>query len=179
MSKQNVEWVFALDLSAACSGYCFGTGDGQALKYGKYVSKSIPGESRGQKLLNFTKWLSKLIRSFPYKPTRVVVEAPYYRRNVKTFAILNKYVAVAEREIYRSCNLEVEFIAPSAVKTALGVAKGATHEQRKYIMVKEINKRLGINLSYHKSNKNISDDDVADAIALFLTYCGRLPDATP
>lgn len=177
MSKQNGDWVFVLDIGAKCSGYCYGTADGEVVKYGKYVAKKGEG-CRGQKLLNFSQWLAKTINSLPYRPTRVVIEAPYYNKNVKTYGILNKYVGAAEREIYRLARVESDFIAPSAVKACLKVPKGKTHDDRKYIMVKEINRRLGLNLSYHKSNKHISDDDVADAIGLFLTDCIRRANET-
>jgi Holliday junction resolvasome RuvABC endonuclease subunit len=177
MSRKDEEWVFALDIGAKCSGYCYGTADGQAVKYGKYVAdKKVVG--RGQKLYNFSQWLAKILNSLPYKPTRTVIEAPYYNKNVKTYGILCQYVGVAERELYRLTRVGADFVAPSAVKSCLKVPKGKTHDERKYNMVKEINRRLGLNLSYHKSNKNISDDDIADAIGLFLTHCIRMNDET-
>jgi Holliday junction resolvasome RuvABC endonuclease subunit len=177
MSERNEEWVFVLDIGAKCSGYCYGMGDGEVIKYGKYVAKKHE-EGRGQKLYNFAQWLAKTINGLPYKPTRVVIEAPYYNKNVKTFGILNQYVGVAQKELYRLTRVNSDFVAPSAVKSFLQVPKGKTHEERKYNMVKEINRRLGLNLSFHKSNKHISDDDIADAIGLFLTYCNRLSNET-
>jgi len=178
MSAPTTDWVLALDISANCTGYCFGTGDGQVLKYGKYIAKRSSGMGRGQKLLNFSKWFSGILNGLPHKPTRIVIESPYYRRNVKTFAILNMYVAVAAREAYRVCKIEVEFVAPSAVKAGLHLPPGQDHEHRKYLMVKEINRRLGMNLGYHKSNKKISDDDIADAIGIFIVFCERVLNAT-
>ena len=177
MSKQKQEWVFVLDIGSKCSAYCFATREGQILKYGKYVAKKgVSG--RGQQLLNFSKWLSKVLNGLPYMPIRTAIEAPYYSKNIKTFGGLSRYAGVAERELYRITRSEPAFIAPSAVKAHLQVPRGRTHAERKHNMVKEINRRLGLKLSYHKSNKNISDDDIADAIGLCITYCARLANET-
>jgi len=178
MSKDNVHWVFSLDIGAKCSGYCFGAEDGYPLKYGKYVAKKDE-EGRGEKLYAFTQWLAKTVNSLPHTPTRVVIEAPYYRHNIKTFGILSQYVGVADRELYRIAKVNADFLAPSAVKSYLQVTKGKTHDERKYLMVVTINKRFNLSLEYHKSNKKISDDDIADAIGLFVTYCARLRNETP
>lgn len=171
--------VLTLDVSAKCVGYCFGElASEKIIKYGKYVEKDDDSAGRGEKLFRFGQWLAKTINSLPYKPSHIVIEAPYYSKNIKTYGVLSKYVAIAERETYRLTRITAEFIAPSAVKSALEVPSGKTHAERKYNMVKKINSLLGMELNFHKKNKNISDDDIADAIGLFLTYCARYDAAT-
>jgi Holliday junction resolvasome RuvABC endonuclease subunit len=161
-----VEYIFCLDIGSKCTGYSFGT-DKELLKYGKYVAKQSGGE--GKRLLRFSKWLSSLINGLPKVPHRVIIESPYYNRNVRTYGVLNKYVAIAQREISRVLDVECEFVSSSKVKSVIGVKKGKTYQDRKKNMVNKINQVYGLDLKYHKSNKNISDDDICDAIAILYT----------
>lgn len=160
--------ILAFDLSAKASAFAAGTYTGDLIQFSKYVAANKGG--RGQKLHNFAKWVSKSINRLPYTPSEVVIEAPYYRRNIKTYGVLNMYVAITQREVFRLLGLECSMIAPSTVKSVLNVEKGATHAERKLNMITFINSFMNLQLKYHKTNKKISDDDIADAIAVYMAH---------
>lgn len=162
-------WIFALDLGSKCTGFAFGTED-TLVKYGKYVAKNPGNVSSAEKLLNFSKWLATTINSLPRIPTVIVIESPYLNNNVKTYGVLSQYLGVALRECFRLTNLMPEQISPSKVKNVVKPEKSSNYYRRKQNMVIKINDVFGLDLNYHKSNKRISDDDTADAIALWYTY---------
>ena len=101
------KYVLAFDVSSSCTGFCFGS-SGVPFKYGKRVADKKGGE--GEKLLSFSKWVAKTINTLPNRPHRVVIESPFLRHNRQTFALLSKYVAVVQREVFRILKLECEFI---------------------------------------------------------------------
>lgn len=174
MLNNDVEWVLAFDVGSKCTGYAFGPEGGELVKYGKYVAEITDSNQKGRRFYNFSKWVAKLVHSLPRKPTQVVIESPYYNRNVKTYAVLNKYIAIVQREVFRILQKETEFVSPKSVKASLDVPNGKTYKERKVNMVKFINKTYGLSLNYHASNKDKSDDDTADAIALLTVFCKRL-----
>lgn len=161
------EWIFTLDLGVKCVGFAFGNKD-SLIKYGKYVAK--PGLANGERLYKFSKWLSSTINGLPTRPNIVIIESPYLKQNVKTYGVLNQLLGVASREIYRILAVEEQEIPPSKVKNVVKPKKSSDYYERKANMVTKINQIYNIDLKYHKSNKNISDDDIADAIALLETY---------
>lgn len=165
-------YALALDISSSCTGFAFGA-NGSVLKYGKWVNKNYDkgNKDHGKSLLKFSAWLSRVVRGCEKAPEVVVIESPYFRRNIKTYGTLSKFLGVAEREVRRILpNAEIIMVNASQVKTALNVEKGTSHEARKRNMVKKINKLLGLNLKFHKSNKTISDDDIADSIGVLLYF---------
>lgn len=160
----------ALDI-AGSSGWAFGV-NGQVIKYGKAVLDQ--DDEAGERLLKLSKWISRLINELPGAPDVVVVEMPWMGKNVKTYGVLSKYVAIVQREVRRLLGIECTLLSPSDVKTKLKLPKGkTTYAQRKRDSVKRINKLLGLDLQYHegraqKSKK--SDDDIADGIAILIAY---------
>lgn len=166
------KYAITFDLSSKCSAFAFGK-DGSLLKYGKWINKNYDKgvKDHGNSLLKFSAWVSRSIRGCERTPEIVLIEAPFFNRNVLTFGILSKFLGVAEREIRRLLpGVEIRMVNASTVKKALNVEKGSDHTARKRNMVKKINRMLGLNLRFHKSNKTLSDDDVADAIAVLLYY---------
>lgn len=163
------ERVLALDIASAV-GYAYGV-NGKVIKYGKYISDNT--ENIGLRLLRFSKWLSRMIASLPARPDVVIIEQPYLGRNAHTHAILNRYIGVAQREIYRILGVNCEFLTPREVKTKLKVPKGKNHKQHKINMVRKINSILGTDFRYvagRSAKSKRSDDDICDAIALLLVY---------
>jgi Holliday junction resolvasome RuvABC endonuclease subunit len=171
MKKSKEEIVLCLDVSKKCTGYCLASKK-DLIKYGKYVADG--DEDNAAKLYNFTTWLDKMIISLPYKPTTVVIESIFYRRNVKTHAILNQYMGACLAQVYKTLHIEPILIAPRTVKYSVRPKKGKSHDENKLNMVNKINQLYGLDLRFHKNNKDISDDDIADAIALYLTYFKKL-----
>lgn len=161
--------VLTLDIASAV-GYAYGAG-GTVVRYGKHTSED--DAPLGRRLHNFSQWLSKVIHGLPEPPDIVVIEQPYLGRNPKTHAILNRYIGVAQREIFRILKLDCEFMSPATVKKLLKFPPKKTHEQYKRLMVKKVNEVLGLQLCYkpsrtHKTKQ--SDDDIADAIGLLFAY---------
>jgi len=172
MTSGNEEWVFTLDLGSKASAFAYGQ-DGLLEKYGKFISdKSLVKETNHPKILKtFASWLSKTINLLPTKPSVVIIESPYWNRNAHTYKILCMYLGVALMQIARSIpNAEIIQMPPATVKQILKVPKGKTHKERKVNMVKKINKLHGLRLRYNGTNKENTDDDVADAIALLDAY---------
>lgn len=167
MSTSNDDWIFTLDLGVKCVGFSFGQ-KGSLIKWGKYVAK--PGLGNAERLYKFSKWLASTVNGLPHKPSIVVIESPYMKNNVKTYGVLNQLMGTAFREIYRILNIEPLELPPSKIKNIVRPKKGKTYEERKKNMVDKINELYGLDLNYHKSNKQISDDDIADAIAIFEAY---------
>lgn len=164
------EYVLALDLGSKCSAYAFGT-DGEVYNYGKWVNKEDnDNKDHGMALLNFSKWLSRVVRKMPNNPSLVLIESPYAGPNMHTYLVLCKFLGVAEREIRRLApKCEIKMIPARTVKAGLSVRKGGSHKENKVNMIKRINRLLGLDLKYH-SNKNKTQDDIADAIALLLYH---------
>lgn len=161
--------VLALDVASSV-GYAFGAGGG-LVEWGKYSCDTKDG--MGRRLVKMSKWISKVIHGLPVRPEVVVVEAPYMSRNAKTYAVLNKYVAVIQREVRRILNVECVFISPHDVKRTLKLPKAKATQQHKKNMIAKVNKQFDLRLKYSTSIKNKSkqsDDDTADAIGLLWAY---------
>lgn len=141
--------------------------NGRLASSGQYVQV---GDEHGEKLANFFEWLSRLIRDL--QPDDTVFEAPYAGRHRRyTFGVLSKYVGVVELTHFHCLARELPAenkIAAHAVKRALGVPKGQTHDDNKRLMVAEINQVYGLALRYKKEDraKKVTEDDRADAIAV-------------
>lgn len=162
------EYILALDLGSKCSAYAFGS-EGEVLSYGKWVVKEqSSGNDHGEALLSFSKWLSRVIHKMPKRPQMVVIEQPYAGPNMHTYAVLCKFWGVAEREVKRLApESQISTITASSVKRGLAVKKGSSHKENKVNMIKRINRLMNIDLKYH-SNKNKTQDDIADAIGILL-----------
>jgi Holliday junction resolvasome RuvABC endonuclease subunit len=174
------ERVLAFDIASA-SGYAFGIAP-EIIKYGKYTIES--GQPVGQGLLQFSKWLAKVINDLPAKPEVVVVESPFLGRNAHTYAVLNRYIGIVQREVFRILGCDCQFISPKAVKARLKLPKTRSHKQNKINMIRKINALLGTDFKYvsgRGKKAKRSDDDIADAIGLLMVYWlknNQLSDAT-
>jgi len=166
------ERLVALDLSSVCVGYAV-FDDRKLVGKGKYRQQ---GKDHGEKLLNFRGWLLRLLKRT--HPQHVVFEAPYAGRRRFTYGVLMLYVGVV-----LACHFEVfeqevpaqNRIQPNVVKRTLKMAKGDDHEDRKRLMVDEINKLYDLKLRFKPNDKTkaVSDDDIADAIAVGRTWLER------
>lgn len=161
--------VLTLDVASGV-GFGYGIG-GKVVRYGKYASND--NEGLGQRLVKLSKWLSQLINNLPEKPSVVVVELPYLNRNPHTYAVLNRYVAVVQREVFRLLNIECAFITPRDAKNILKLPKTRNHTQQKKNAIRKINRLLGLDLKYvsgRSKKAKRSDDDTADALILLIAY---------
>jgi|SRR6266850_5977890 len=168
----NIDRILALDVSGSCTGWAFGL-YGKLEDYGKYIQKQ--SGSKGKKLAQFADWLTSLLEA--KKPTVVLIEKPYRGRNSNVLANLSKFIAVVELCAYLTLDLELEdswFLDPRSIKHALKVQKGKDYDDNKKIMVNKINNLFGLKLKYsQKKSKKLSDDDVADAIAVLVAFWSR------
>jgi hypothetical protein len=165
--------VLALDI-ASSSGFAFGV-EGEVIQYGKYTPDT--DKPIGKRLLDFSKWLSRLLNRLPATPDIVVIELPYLAngrtKNVLTFSVLTKYIGIAQREVWRVLQTDCVFMTSREVKTKLRLPSVKSHPERKKQMIRRVNKLLGLDLQYvsGRSRKaKRSDDDMADAIGLLLAY---------
>lgn len=159
--------VLALDLSSSCVGWGVSC-DKEIVTWGKFVFKTTA--EVGEKLLAFEEFMEVLIDT--YKPEVLVIERPVSgrrknnQRTIEIVGVLRKlWRAKTGTEIKKSW-----VISPKTVKTHMNVRRGSSHDENKEIMVNKINQLLGIHLKYHRNSKYESDDDVADALAVLITY---------
>jgi len=168
-STGNVDRILALDVSGTCTGWAFGL-YGKLEDYGKYIQKQ--SGSKGKKLAQFADWLTSLLEA--KKPTVVLIEKPYRGRNSNVLANISKFIAVVELCAYLTLDLELDdswFLDPRFIKRALKVQKGRDYDDNKKIMVNKINDLFGLKLKYsQKKSKKLSDDDIADAIAILVAF---------
>ncbi len=110
-------------------------------------------------------------------PHEILIEKPYRGRNSNVLANLSKYIAVAELCAYLTLDLELDeswFLDPRSIKKALKVQRGKDYDDNKKIMVNRINELFGLKLKYSKKkSKKLSDDDIADSIAVLVAFWDR------
>lgn len=157
----------ALDLSSSCVGWAVGA-DKKLVRYGKLVFKSTAGI--GEKLVSFDEYLTTLLQV--YQPTRVLIEQPLSRR-AKVTARHYELVGTVRTLWYQHSGQELLdswIISPITIKNTMKVVAGNDHEQNKIIMVNKVNALYRLNLRYDEHSKLVSEDDIADAIAVLTTY---------
>lgn len=166
---ENEVVILALDLSTSCVGWCLGI-DTDLVLWGKYVFKRSAGI--GEKLHAFAEWLQVLIDT--YKPDRILLEEPLKRKG-NTTARHYEMLGVV-RQVWRSRTgteiLKSWIISSTTVKTHMKVKRGRNHSHNKAIMVDKVNDLYNLKFQY-ASSKHRSDDDIADAIAVWTTYMRR------
>jgi len=167
-SKRKVPIDLALDLSSSCVGWALGVDRSLAL-WGKFVFKSTAGT--GEKLVSFEEFVTTIIATF--KPERMIIERPSNKgktreRHTEIMGIVRKvWFEQTGGEV-----LEAWILSPRTIKNVMKVNRGQNHAQNKEIMVRKINSMYSsiLNLRYHPNSKLQSDDDIADAIAVLVTY---------
>lgn len=170
--RTELERILSLDISSVAVG--FGVFDrGKLSDYGRYRQR---GEEHGERLHHFARWLYDMFKKLG--PDEVVVEQPYpgHRRN--TYGILMLYIGVILMVHFHVFGEElpsVNRVQPNLVKRSLKMPKGKDHEDRKRMMVVEINRLYGLNLKFKANDKTkrISEDDVADGIAVGRAWIDR------
>jgi Holliday junction resolvasome RuvABC endonuclease subunit len=163
------EKIVAFDVASG-TGCVFGAG-GQVVTWDKFAmaTKEAPGE----RLASLAEWIGKTLRGLPEVPDTILVELPFLGRNAKTFAVLSKYVAVVQCEVFRQLGKECVFMTPREVKSLVKLPKTKSHARQKQNAIRKINKLLGLDLKYipgKKTAKSFSDDDIADAMLLLIAY---------
>jgi len=157
-------WVLGLDVSSSAVGWCI-FHDDALIKYGKLHPHGADG-THGEKLAEYRKLLCELFET--YELDHVVVEVPYRGRNATTYGTLMMYLGTLLATYFEYFTEElpkVQQIQPSQVKDLLGFEQIKVYGERKRRMVELINSLYSLDLKY-KAKSKLSDDDVADAIAL-------------
>lgn len=170
-SKRKVPIDLALDLSSSCVGWALGV-DRSLAKWGKFVFKSTAGT--GEKLVSFEEFIAVLVET--YKPDRLLIERPSNKG--KTRERHTEIMGLVRKVWFEKTGLEVLeawIQSPRTIKTVMKVERGQNHTQNKEIMVRKINSLYSniLHLRFHENSKLQSDDDIADAIAVLVTYWRR------
>lgn len=156
----------AFDLSSSCVGWALLV-NGQLEAYGKLVFKKAAPP--GEKIIAFYNYSKAMIESF--EVDTLVCEAPLSRMGATTkrhFELLGVL-----RYLWKEYGREIEereLLDAREVKKAMQVKKAKGHEQNKRAMVEKINNLCGLHLNFHKTDKHISWDDAADAIAVAIAH---------
>lgn len=119
--------------------------------------------------MRFRMWLLKMFED--WGPHLLIYEAPYQGRMKNTFGILSRYVGVIEATHFEHYEREIEkseAVPAHMVKKAIGAKKGEDHESNKKIVLLLVNETFGLSLKFkaNDTNKRVTQDDEADAIAL-------------
>lgn len=170
-TKKKPRVDLALDLSSSCVGWAVGV-DRSLARWGKFVFKSTAGT--GEKLVSFEEFFATLLEVF--QPDRLLIERPSSKgktreRHTEIMGIIRKvWYEKTGKEL-----LDSWLISPRTVKSVMQVQRGRNHAQNKEIMVKKINALFGsvLHLRFDPNSKYKSDDDIADAIAVLVTYWRR------
>jgi RNase H-fold protein (predicted Holliday junction resolvase) len=158
--------ILSLDLSTSCIGWAVGYEE-KIVSFGKLIFTD--DRCIGEKAVALAVYLSSIFKVF--EPSLILIERPMDRRGNVT-RLHNQMLGVVRYLAFRLLKLEVDdehLMVPQTIKKLMGVPKGRNHDHNKQIMVEHINKTLGLGLRYHTS-KFKSEDDVADAIAILLSW---------
>lgn len=162
----NDQRLLALDISSKAVGWSFWVNE-ELVRYDKFVLPEKLGH--GGRLCHFRDELTHLMAEL--LPTRVVYEAPYQGRMRKVFGVLSMYIGMLKAMYFEVSGVDLadeDGIAAHLVKRRIGARRGRSHDENKRIVVQLVNERFGIALAYNATDrsKRLSDDDVADAIAV-------------
>lgn len=158
--------LLSLDVSSTCVGWAL-FDEGHLINYGKYRPAGV---EHAERLGTFAMWLRHLLEE--HRPVQLVAEAPFFAgRGPKTYALLSTYhgvVQVAYYDFFGTPMPGENGVQPRQVKRILRVKVGDEYQDRKRLMVQLINKLYGLDLRYKEQDKTkrVSDDDIADAIAV-------------
>ena len=170
-----METSLSFDVSGSCTGWCVGNGN-TLEDWGKFISKL--NRPRSQRLYDFYTWARDLIHEI--QPDIILIEKPYLGRNSNVLVSLSKFISALEIAAYSAHEIVIEdewLIDSKLVKKTLGLRKpkGSTakkYQANKKQMVLKINNLYGLRLKYNaKKGKTYNDDDIADAIGVFTTWC--------
>lgn len=155
------------DVSSSCVGWSLGI-DKELINFGKFVFKSTA--EIGEKLVAFEQWFRTFLQT--YKPKRIIIEKPLSRKGNVTMRH-NELMGII-RKVWReetgSEVLDSWFLPATTIKRLMNVTRGRNYDDNKRIMVEKVNDICGLRLRYHRTSKLQSDDDVADAIAVLMSY---------
>lgn len=157
--------VLAFDISKKCVGWALGV-DGELVNYGKFVFKTTT--DLGERILSFWEFLEALVAA--YSPDIIVLEEPLRRAKVRVHFEFLGVLRLLHMMHYGENIPDNRLISPTMVKKHLHVKRGKGHDENKRIMVDKINQMFSLSLNYHKHSAIEGDDDVADAIAVLVTW---------
>ena len=165
VGQPQVHITVSFDLSSTCVGWALGM-DGELVTYGKCPFKTTA--TLGQKLKEFDDLVKTLLAT--YQPTNIVLEEPLKRAKVRNhFEFLGvlrlNWISYSGNDIPKEHLLD-----PRKIKKHLHVEPGRNHDHNKELMVRKINNMFRLALKYAKHSAYKSDDDIADAIAVLVTY---------
>lgn len=157
--------VLGLDVSSVCVGWAL-FDSGVRIQHGKFL---MPGDDHAERLVAFEAWLQAHLERV--EADELVVEMPYPGRRRHAYGVLMMYFAVVlmtYRRVFARPMPTTSQVPAARIKRVLRLPKLTEHAERKRQMVRIINERYALNLKYKERDpkKRISDDDVADAIAL-------------
>lgn len=162
-----VTHVIGLDTSTTCVGYAvfkLSAKNRTLVKYGKIV---VPKElGYLQKCEHIISKIENVISAVEVSSAVVVIEQPNSFRNGETTRMLSGLYQIVRYMLYIRFGLEaIEANTKSVKKTVCGNGNAKKPE-----VVETINKLFGLKLKFHKSNKDKTDDDTSDAIAVAEFY---------
>lgn len=162
--------TLALDISGKCIGWAIGM-EGELLLSGKYVFKGTA--SKAEKLYAFYELLESLYTG--YEPTMLVSERPDPRAGTRNHFEFLGVLRLFWFEKQSKDLEEKQLLGARTIKKHMHVdlAKGDNrHAKNKQLMVHKVNTLFGLDLKFDITTGSSyrNDDDIADAIAVLVTY---------
>ncbi len=168
MVTSNNKLVMGIDSSTSCTGYCFMDSKGLIVDYGKILP---PGDiSYLQKCDFIASELIKVIEPKKECIIKIGIEMLNSSVNMKITRILAGLAQIIRYSIYKKYNMVVEEINTKQHKKFLTGNGNAD----KFQTIRFVNKKYKLGLKFHKTNKEKSDDDIADAISVAFSTLGKI-----
>jgi len=150
--RQRKFGVLSLDVAAGSTGWSFSVKT-RLVDYG--VIKTSPSFKRAKRLLRFREQLEKILRK--YKPSYIIIENGYLRRNVTTLKVLSEFSGVAKEVCMDILKVEAYIMNVNTTRSFFGV-KGKEDIFNKVIGF------YNLKLDFKK------DNDISDAISQSLCF---------
>jgi len=150
--RQRKFGILSLDVAAGSTGWSFSVKT-RLVDYG--VIKTSPSLKRAKRLLKFREQLEKVLRKF--KPSHIIIENGYLKRNVTTLKVLSEFSGVAKEVCMDILKVEAYIMNVNTTRSFFG-AKGKEEVFNKVIGF------YNLKLDFKK------DNDISDAISQSLCY---------
>lgn len=170
--KVKCYYVLGLDTSTTCVGYAVFKVTEKTHRLTDYGKIVVP-EDLGylQKCEHIVNKIESIINKIDTTGLKIALEEPNSFINGNTTRMLCGIYQIVRYMIYLRFAIESQGMNTKEIKKMMS-GNGSAKKQE---MVDAVNGMFGLKLNFHKSNKDKTDDDIADAIAVAELYIRKEP----
>lgn len=162
--------ILGIDSSLSCTGWSILTNSTKPklIDYGKIITEKNKDLSEDEDLMSRYKIIQSIISDLFQKHDikHVVMEQPNMSRNMKVTRKLIGIYQILRFFIFLRQGILVREINTKTLKKSVTGNGGA----EKIEVIRAINKIFNKNFQFHKTNKQITEDDICDSIGAALTF---------